>query len=52
MNYDGSRGECLGKVNIKDNTKLTNKSKDTLNFDTGRRLLEEDIVDQMSTLHY
>ena len=25
MNYDGSRGETIGKPKIKDNDKLTNK---------------------------
>ena len=51
-NYDGSRGENFGKTLIKDNAKLTNKQKDTLNFDIGRRLAEEDIVNQASTIYY
>ena len=37
MNFDGGRGENLGKIKIKDNAKLTIKQKDTLNFDIGRR---------------
>ena len=45
MNYDGSRGESLGKVLTKGNAQLTNKAKDALNFDIGRRLSEEDVVD-------
>ena len=52
MNYDGSRGENFGKTKIKDNAKLTNRQRDTLNFDIGLRLCEEDIVDQVSTIYY
>ena len=52
MNYDGSRGECLAKVKVKDNAKLTNKCKLTLNYDIGRRIAEEDIVDQISTVYF
>ena len=52
MNYDGSRGESFGNLKIKDNAKLTNKQKDTLNFDIGRRNSEEDIVDEISTVYY
>ena len=52
MNYDGSRGENFGKTKIKDNAKLTNRQRDTLNFDIGLRLSEEDIVDQVSTIYY
>ena len=36
MNYDGSRGENFGKLKIKDNAQLTNKQKETLNFDISR----------------
>ena len=37
---------------IKYNEKLTNKQKDTLNFDIGRIISEEDIVDEISTVYY
>ena len=49
MNYDGSRGEYLVNVMIKDYSELTNKDKDTLHFDIGRRLSEEHIVDKVSS---
>ena len=52
MNYDGSRGENFGKLKIKDNARLTNKQKDTLNFDIGRRISEEDVVDQVSSVYH
>ena len=52
MNYDGSRGENFGKTKIKDNAKLTNRQRDTLNFDIGTRLSEEDVVDQVSSIYY
>ena len=52
INYDGSRGENFGKILIKDNAKLTNKQRDTLNFDIGRRLSEENIVNKASTIYY
>jgi hypothetical protein len=51
-NYDGSRGENFGKVIIKDNAKLTNKQKDTLNFDIARRISEEDVIDRASSIYY
>ena len=52
MNYDGSRGENFGKLKIKDNAKLTNKQKGTLNFDIGRRISEEHVIDQVSNVYY
>ena len=52
MNYDGSRGENFGKLKTKDNAKRTNKQKDTLNFDIARRISEEDVVDQVSTVYH
>ena len=52
MNYDGGRGENFGKIKIKDNAKLTNKQKDTLNFDIGRRISEEDVIDQVSNVYF
>ena len=50
--YDGSSGENFGKLKIKDNTKLTNKQKDALNFYINRRISEKDISDQISTVYY
>ena len=50
LNYDGSRGENFGKVKIKDNAKLTNKQKPTFNFDIGRRISEEDLIDNASNV--
>ena len=50
LNYDGSRGENFGKVKIKDNAKLTNKHKPTFNFDIGRRISEEDLIDNASNV--
>ena len=48
MNYDGSRGENIGKTKIKDNAKRTNQQKHTLYYDIGKRISEEDIVDHVS----
>ena len=42
----------FGKLKTKDNTKLTNKQKDTINFDISRRVSEEDVIDQVSTVYY
>ena len=50
LNYDGSRGENFGKIKIKDNAKLTNKRKLTFNFDIGRRISEEDVIDSASNI--
>ena len=50
LNYDGSRGENFGKVKIKDNAKLTRKQKVAFNFDIGRRISEEDIIDNASNI--
>lgn len=52
MSYDGSCGETFGKLKIIHNVNLTNEQKDTLNFDIGRRIFEDDIVDQMFTIFY
>ena len=52
MNWDGSRGETFGKLKIKDNAKLTNKYKDTLNSDISCRISEEDIVDHIYMIYY
>ena len=52
MNYDGLCGEHFGKLNVKDNTKLTNKQQDTLKFDIGRMISEEDIIDQIHIVYY
>ena len=48
LNYDGSRGENFGKIKIKDNAKLTRKQKGAFNFDIGRRISEEDVIDTAS----
>ena len=50
LNYDGSRGENFGKIKIKDNAKITNKRKLTFNFDIGRRISEEDVIDSASNI--
>ena len=50
MNYDGSRGEKFGRLKIKDNAQLTNKQKETLNFNISRRISKEDIADDVCTL--
>ena len=42
----------FGKLKIKDNVKLTNKEKDTLNFDISRKISEKDIVDHLSTIYH
>ena len=47
-----SQGENFGKLNIKDSAKLANKQKDNLNFDIGRRILEEDVIDQASNNYF
>ena len=52
INYDGSAGENFGKLKIKDNTKLTNKEKDTLKLYMSRRISEENIVDHIFTTYY
>ena len=52
MNYDGSRGENFGEIKIKDNACLTNKQKDTLNYNIGRRISEEDVINQVSNVCY
>ena len=52
LNYDGSRGENFGKVKIKDNAKLTRKEKVVLNFDIGRRISEEDVIDNASYIYH
>ena len=52
LNYDGSRGENFGKVKIKDNAKLTRKEKVVLNFDIGRRISEEDVIDNASDIYH
>ena len=52
MNYDDSCGDNFGKLKIKDNTKLTNKQKDAVNFDINRRISEKDTVNAISTVYY
>lgn len=50
LNYDGSRGKNSGKIKIKDNAKTTNKQKQTFKFDIGRRISEEDVIDNASNI--
>ena len=50
MNYDGSKGKNFGKIKIKDNAKINNKRKLTFNFDIGRRISEEDMIDSASKI--
>ena len=50
INYGGSRGENFGKVKIKDNAKLTRKQKGAFNFDIGKRINKEDIMDNASNI--
>ena len=50
LNYDGSRGEKVGKIKIKNNAKITNKRKLTFNFDIGRIISEEDVIDSISNI--
>ena len=52
MDYDGSRGDNFGKLQIKDNAKITNTQKDVLNFDIRRRINKKGIVDDTSTVYY
>lgn len=52
MNYHGGRGENSGKIKIKGNARLTNKHKDTLNYDIGQRISEKDVIDQVSNVYY
>ena len=52
MNCDGSRGDTFGKLKIKDNTKLTNKQKDIINVDVGRRISETSLIDDISTIFH
>ena len=50
MMYGGSRGENFGKLELKDNVKITNKVKDNLNFDVSCRIDNEYIIiDNIST---
>ena len=42
-NWDGSRSEHFGKLIVKDNAKLTNHQKDTLNFDISKRLYNNSV---------
>lgn len=51
-NWDGSRPEFFGKEIVKDHAKLTNKQKETLNFDISRRICETDVIDEVSKIFY
>lgn len=50
MNNDGSRGENINKLKIKDNTKHTNKQKYRLNVEITRRISEGDVTYQTCTV--
>ena len=52
MNYDGSRGKKIGKTKIKDNTRSTNERKHILYYGISRRITEEDILNDVSTLFH
>ena len=39
-------------MKIEDNAQLTNKQKESLNFDISRRISEEDILDEICTVYY
>ena len=45
MDYNGSRGKYFGKLKITDNEKLVNNEKSYTNFDIGRRISEEGVID-------
>ena len=51
-NWDGSRPEYFGKELVKDNAQLTNKQKDSLNFDISKRICEADIIDEISRVFF
>ena len=50
-NYDGGRGEAMGKEMIKENGKLTNKQRGTIDFDIATRIVEENIIHLASVIH-
>ena len=52
MNYDGGRGENYGTVKIKVNAQPINYCKETLKFEIGRRISEEDVIYQISNSHF
>ena len=41
----------FGKLKIKDNANLTNKKKDVINFHISRRIRDESIIDEISTVY-
>ena len=51
-NWDGSRPEYFGKELVKDHAQLTNKQKETLNFDISKRICETDIIDEISRVYF
>ncbi len=51
-NWDGSRGEHHGKVLVKDNAKLTNRRKETLNYDISRRVYESNVMDDTCRIYF
>ena len=50
LNFDGSTGENFGTVKIKYNAKLTRIQKGAFNFDIGRRISEENIINNNSNI--
>ena len=40
MNYDGSRGENIGKTNIKDNAERASQQKSTLHYNISKRIVK------------
>ena len=51
-NWDGSRGEHFGKTLVKDNAKLTNRRKETLNYDISRRMYESNVMDDTCRIYF
>ena len=50
LNYNGPRRGKFGKVKVKDNAKIIRKQRGAFNLDIGRRLSEDDIVDDASDI--
>ena len=51
MSYDGSHDDKIGKLKIKTTQSLPISKKVKLNFNIVRRIYEEDIVDEISTVY-
>ena len=52
MNYDGSRGENMGKERAKDLAKLTNQNDATMLGDVAKRYFEDHCLTTASNLHF